>query len=297
MVKLCRYQSAGATFTRVNVVAAVALAASACAPRSSGDSPVAGVAASSAAAPAGLSYQSIERLPDFSGWWDWQPAPDDFGPEGPPQPFLHAPVKPEIQAAIKDLISKVFDTSTAARPDDAQLGINPRDVCAPPRFLGVNGGYGLSFEVLFTPGRVTVVDEAGLIRRIDLSGRPLPADVSESNAGTSVGRWEGSTLVVETAGLNSEARLVGPFKLGKGSRIVERFSLKEPDGLEIALQMTAPGLLTAPFERTFVYHRDRGHEFFDLNNCTENDRSIDPASGKQRFDLTPPEGLPPPPTE
>jgi hypothetical protein len=44
-----------------------------------------------------------------------------------------------------------------------------------------------------------------------------------------------------------------------------------------------------------IYHRDRGHVFVDDLSCVEDDRSIDPVTGKQRFDLTPPADLPPPP--
>jgi hypothetical protein len=33
----------------------------------------------------------------------------------------------------------------------------------------------------------------------------------------------------------------------------------------------------------------------EITWCTEYDRSIEPGSGKQRFDLTPPADLPPPP--
>jgi hypothetical protein len=35
------------------------------------------------------------------------------------------------------------------------------------------------------------------------------------------------------------------------------------------------------------------HHSYAMTFCTEYDRSIEPGSGKQRFDLTPPAGLPP----
>jgi len=236
-------------------------------------------------------------MPDFGGWWDWEPAADDFPPQGPPQPLLHAPMKPEIVEFVQQLIAKVFDTSTAERPSDAELGIDVSGYCAPPRFGGFNGYYGMPIEILLPPGRALILDERGLVRRIDMSGAPLPTDIVESNAGTSVGRWEGSTLVVETVGLVSAMPFIGPFKFGKGIRVVERFRLAEPDVLEIALEMTAPEIFTAPFSRTYRYRRDRSHEFVEISACVENDRSLDLKTGQQRFDLTPPEGLPPPPAE
>jgi hypothetical protein len=237
------------------------------------------------------------ELPDFGGWWSWEPAPDDFGPQGPPQPLLHAPLKPEIVAAIREVFSKVFDTSTSDRPADADLGLDTSVYCQPPRFAGFNGYYTVFFEILLTPGRATIADEGGLLRRVDMTGRPLPTDVPESRTGTSIGHWQGSTLVVETIGFDSGAQFFGPFKFGKGMRTVERFSITAPDVMQIALQMTAPEIFDGVFERTYTFHRDRNHEFTDQNVCTRDDRSIDHSTGQQRFDMTPPEGLPPPPSE
>jgi hypothetical protein len=67
--------------------------------------------------------------------------------------------------------------------------------------------------------------------------------------------------------------------------------------MQIALQMTAPEIFDGVFERTYTFHRDPDHEFTDQNVCTRDDRSIDHATGQQRFDMTPPEGLPPPPSD
>lgn len=234
---------------------------------------------------------------DFGGWWTWEPAPDDFGPVGPPVPLLHAPFKPEVTAAIRDTVSKVFDTSTSERPDDAALGIDTRALCEPPRFTGFNGVYGAYFEILLTPGRATIGDETGLLRRVDMTGKALPAVVTESRVGTSVGHWDGATLVVETVGMDSETPFFGPFKFGKGMRTVERFTVTGPDVMEVALEMTAPELFDGVFERTFTFHRDPNHEFTELSVCERDDRSIDHSTGKQRFDMTPPDDLPPPPSE
>jgi hypothetical protein len=33
----------------------------------------------------------------------------------------------------------------------------------------------------------------------------------------------------------------------------------------------------------------------EITFCSDDDRSLDPVSGKQRFDMTPPADLPPPP--
>jgi hypothetical protein len=74
-------------------------------------------------------------------------------------------------------------------------------------------------------------------------------------------------------------------------------SLKDADTLEIVMRLDAPEALTEPFTTTFVYERDHGHRFHEQSDCVDEDRAIDPASGSQRFDLSPPADLPPPPSE
>jgi hypothetical protein len=64
-------------------------------------------------------------------------------------------------------------------------------------------------EIVQTPQRVFIVLQPNLanaeVRRIPLDGGPLPQAPEASWYGTSRGRWEGSTLVVETTGLRPDA--------------------------------------------------------------------------------------------
>ncbi len=149
-------------------------------------------------------------------------------------------------------------------------------------------------EFLFTPGRVTVTNERGLLRRIYTDGRAMPAVIDATNTGLSIGRWEGQTLVVETRGINPLA-LYGGVPIGSHVRITERIFLKDPGTLQIDLVTEAPDVLTQPDRRTRLYTRVEKMMASDITFCTEYDRSIEPGTGKQRFDLTPPADLPPPP--
>jgi hypothetical protein len=249
------------------------------------------------AAPPGMTYESIERLPDFSGWW-YEPLDPSAGPGGL-NPLLGptmAVLKPEVAAEVQRL-AKPFggfsNPNPASLPDPVDLGAKPY-YCDPLRFSGDNGP--IDFEFLFTPGRVTITNEGGMIRRVFLTRLP-PADVDESYMGTSVGHWESGTLVVETFGIDHDAPLqaLPGLKIGKHAHSVERISLEGPDGIEIALHLDAPDIFAKPLEVSQHYRRDRGHVFHEYTNCVENDRSVDPVTGRQRFDLTPPPDLPPPP--
>jgi len=243
---------------------------------------------------AGCTRQAaVSTLPDFSGWWVWErPADGEF-----PFPFAAAPYQDEMARQVNG-IRELF--RQAKLPDLADLGVDQRRTyCTPPRFAGFSGGFEDSVEYLFTPGRVTITNEAGLIRRIALDA-PLPRDVEPSNSGTSVGHWEGQTLVIETIGTHPEAS-VGVMRPGPGAQFIEHISLREPEVMQVVVRITAPAALKEPYEETLVYRRDRNHVFHDgslsPNSCLDNDPSIDPKTGRQRLDMTPPPDLPPPPKD
>jgi hypothetical protein len=234
----------------------------------------------------GMSYESIARLPDFGGWWYLDLDPNNVRKSLAVVFTAYTPLlKPEVAERVKQL-------GAVSDPDAAQEA--RRRQCSPMVFSGFNGGFEDSIEFLFTPGRVTITSELGLLRRV-LLNRPLPADADDSAMGTSVGHWEGTTLVIETTGLDRNGFLMNRVKIGADARIVERIALKDKDTLTIARRVVAPAVLTAPSEMTLTFLRDRDHVFHEASHCVQDDRSIDPDSGRQRFDLTPPAGLPPPP--
>ena len=218
-------------------------------------------------------YAALAELPDWTGWW----GPDRMiGDELRSQP---APIKPGLVVP-------------AAEPP-------PLRGCRPPTFTGSNGGRLEAVEFLFTPGRVTLTNEGGLVRRIYTDGRTAPADAEPTNTGISIGHWEGQALVVETTHINPRLRypLPGPRwpALGANARVTERIVLKDPSTLEFEVVTYAPDILTEPDRRTRVYTRLPKTLPTEVTACTEFDRSIDPSSGEQRFELTPPADLPPPP--
>lgn len=244
----------------------------------------------------GMTWQSIEALPDFGGWWEWQYTDDYRGrgpdgmPTGLPRTLMKAALRPEIIQAIAPVLQAVDDQKS-----DRKDLFGASDACLPLYFLGTNGNPFSLFEILFTPGRVTIADEMGLVRRVAI-GAQMPATPVESNSGTSVGHWEGDTLVVETTGLDPARTFFPPFHIGKGIHVLERMRLKEPDLLEISTEITAPELLTTPLKDTLFYKRRRDHQFTDETTCSETDRSIDHQARREQLDLTPPADLPPPPS-
>ena len=244
-------------------------------------------AAAQAAAP-GMSYESLAALPDWSGTWGAM-----VRPTTPVTDLLLKEPSPLQPAALAELTATRKATDAGIDP-----GLATEDYCRPFAYGGLNAGLEGRIEFLYTPGRVTITTENGLIRRIYTDGRKLPDEIEESNAGTSIGRWEGKTLVVETAGLNPIADIFGVRtapSIGRNARTTEHIFVRDDGVLEVDTVLDAPEALRQPLEFKMTYQRIGTRPMGEYNACPKYDRAIDPATGKQRFDLTPPRDLPPPP--
>jgi hypothetical protein len=158
--------------------------------------------------------------------------------------------------------------AAAARP---QVEDNSTANCLPPGMPGImNQPYPMEF--LLTPGKVTIVIEAYTeVRHIYTDGRPLPEDPDPKFFGTSVGHWEGDTLVVETVGL----------------KIVERFRLTDPDTMSYETTITDPAVLTAPYTTTSTLRRHRNWTISEYI-CEENNRNYVDQAGKAGINLAVP---------
>jgi hypothetical protein len=248
----------------------------------------------SAAAQPGMTYESLKELPDIAGPWTpltppFVLAPPSAGPERGPPAAARCEFPPAYKAEVAVRCREaVQQRSEQARPD----------LCARPYFTGrPPQGAGGAFEILFTPGRVTIAIESGLVRRVYLRAEPLAGSLDVSHSGNSVGRWDGSTLVIDTTGLDPAAPLVPGSTLGPDARAVERITLVDANTLAIEATLTAPAVLAAPLTTRQRYRRAPDRAFTDFDTCVEGDRSFDRTTGRDRFDKTPPADLPPPPSE
>ena len=100
--------------------------------------------------------------------------------------------------------------------------------------------------------------------------RAAAADASRTPLGYSVGKWEGSTLVVETTRLSEPYLNNTGAPMGPNAKLVERFSASA-DGsrLNYTIVVTDPDSLTSPVEgkRSWVWRPDEKVMPF---NCTAN---------------------------
>jgi hypothetical protein len=138
-------------------------------------------------------------------------------------------------------------------------------------------------EILETPGQVTIIQEAFTqVRRVYLGAPPIkPEDAEPRFAGHSTGRWEGSTLVVETVGVKESAR----FRNAPHSanmRITERIRLVNDEILENQVTIDDPEYLTKPWTWTWMYKRWSEYKIEEYV-CEDNRYFEDPAQRYQRL--------------
>jgi hypothetical protein len=124
-----------------------------------------------------------------------------------------------------------------------------------------------AFEVVFSPGRVTLLGESdgNRLRRIYTDGRAHPADPDPSFHGHSVGHWEGETLVVDTVGVLPESYIAISEAVGVPNNgdmhIVERLRLQGSDRLTDDLTIEAPHVLARPWRTTRIFTRQRERKY------------------------------------
>jgi hypothetical protein len=106
------------------------------------------------------------------------------------------------------------------------------------------GGYNSNLQIFQSPGYVIIQGEMGDPRIVPTDGRALPADVLPQWNGTSVGRWEGETLVIETAGFHPDTAWRGS---SENLRVTERITRVDDDTLEYAFMVADPQTWAEPW--------------------------------------------------
>jgi len=238
--------------------------------------------------PTAADWTALAKLPDFTGVWE---AALGGGGRGAAKgaPVAGAPGGGTGRgrgAAAPSLTPAYFAKAKEMQAQPRQEE-NETANCLPPGMPGIMG-QPYPMEFLLTPGLVTIVIEAYTqVRHIYTDGRPLPDDPDPKFHGTSIGRWEGDTLVAETVGFAQVPRGLS-FPYSDKLKIVERFKLTDADTMNIETTIADPEALTIPYSmpaRTLKRHR--GWTIAEYV-CEENNRNFADANGKAGIKLANP---------
>ena len=217
--------------------------------------------------PRAQAYASVAGWPDFTGVWnpDWSIL---FG-EGGRRPAADPVLTPTAQAALQ-----AFQQRQEAQGVDQTAQIN----CIPPGMPGImRQPYPIEF--IFSPDRVTIFAETySQARRIYTDGRALPEDPDPLFNGTSVGRWEGDSLIVETVGFSPLVSIAPGVGHGERMKITERFWLEAADVLRVETTITDPDVLAEPLVQQLAFRKQPEWEIREYI-CEENNRLVDDPSG------------------
>jgi hypothetical protein len=206
-------------------------------------------------------YEALSKLPDLGGVWT--PDVDDQARQ---ETENMPPWTPKIAKQINHMVAE----------DDAGRPFPIIDHCFPhgmPSYMLITHN---AFELLVTPGRITLLGEGdgNRLRRIYTDGRPHAADPDPSFHGHSIGHWEGNTLVVDTVAVFPQSYLAISESVGVpnngGMHIVERLHLRGANTLLDDLEITAPKVLSKPWKTTRIYYRTREQKFEIVEGvCTQ----------------------------
>ena len=215
-------------------------------------------------------------LPDWSGIWLSDDGIMDRigltnGPAGPgPGMFErilngHPPYNPAWDARVKTFFAEQFKMVGQGKEP------GPGKTCM-LYFPAVMEGPS-AFEVLITSKETAFIFEHGEVRQILTDGRahPAPEDRWPTPWGDSIGRWEGSTLIVDTISVAGDRT---PFftPLSDSARFSERIRMVGKDELEDRLTVIDPVALTRPWTVTLPYKKVVSVDRIIHGDCAENDR-------------------------
>jgi hypothetical protein len=227
-------------------------------------------------APTAADWAAIGKLPDFTGVWE-------TGPRGPAGRGAGRGAEP----ALTPEYAAKRAAALANPPEDS-----PAANCLPPGMPGIMG-QPYPMEFLLTPGQVTILIEAyNQIRHIYTDGRKLPADPDPTFHGTSVGHWEGDTLVAETVGFSPLTLIASGVFHSDKMRIVERFRLADPGTMNIETTISDPAALTSPYTTSRTLRRHRDWTLAEYI-CEQNNRNFVDQSGKAGIKLDAPGSVAP----
>jgi hypothetical protein len=199
-----------------------------------------------------LSAAQPSARPDFTGIW----LPDESRAQAWPATL---PLTPAARRFMQEFNPASHDSTSYCMPFGT-----PRNMLQTQ----------YPVQIIQTADRVVMVVQPDLsnaeVRRVPLAGA-LPKDPDPSWFGTSRGRWEGSTLVIETTGLREDSIINGQgMPHSDQLRVIERLALvNDPVRGKVLvndIELVDPAAYTAPI-RTRRYYASAPQANLQEGSC------------------------------
>src|SRR5262245_2588011 len=198
----------------------------------------------------------VNGKPDVSGLWQAQRSPESEYNRVLGNNFTN------LQVDTHDITPHVVNVFWGMKPEEEPL--RPEAVAifnhrrqSPleyPHIQCLPGGLPIAllvftFKIIQSPQEIVMLSEsADPPRQIHTDGRPLPKDPDPTWMGYSVGRWEGDTLVVDTAGFNDRAWLDAfGHPRSESMHITERYHRRDFGHMDLEMTFDDPTYYTRPF--------------------------------------------------
>ena len=199
--------------------------------------------------------------PDLSGVWQTELAPPGENERLFGDVFAYAVVPGDDPRTFSKYFFNVLadfkPEDTPIRPAAAELARrnaesardNPSAQCLPQGIVRADVLSYNPFKIIQTPVVTAILYEAdNTFRQVYTDGRKLPVDLQPAWLGYSVGKWEGDTLVVDSAGFNDRSWLDAfGHPHSEELKVQERFHRRDFGHMDLQLTIDDPKMYTRPF--------------------------------------------------
>jgi len=216
--------------------------------------------------------------PDLSGVWQTEFAPPG---ENSTDSDVLGDTPSTFSKYFFNILADFNPAEAPIRPEAAELtrknfgsgGNNPPSRCLP---LGIPAADIFSyapFKIIQTRGLIVILYEVDNTRRqIYTDGRKLPVDPQPAWLGYSVGKWDGDTLVVDTAGFNDKSWLdASGHPHSEAMRIQERFHRVDFGHMDLHVTIDDPKMYFKPFTVKATELLNPDSDILELF-CNENEK-------------------------
>ena len=138
-------------------------------------------------------------------------------------------------------------TALLLNHDPVKLTRDPDANCTLPGVPRID--FEKPFKILQSPDETVILyQDYTTFRQIFTDGRSLPKDPDPSWLGYSIGKWDGDTLVVDSAGFNAESWLDSSgITHSEALHVTERFHRRDAKRLDIQVTIDDPKTFSHPF--------------------------------------------------